>query len=147
MRGWIVPPPKEPTKSSEAFKREREELGKRRPYPARTVILSFMSLSVWTEAINFSRLALAQAMALQLPGKSSVQKVWWYPLRSIHSPLNLGGRMIEQLKIGGRLISPVIEDGIQNLVLIEKGEKGIRREVICEVLYVSLRGSYGVSRK
>ena len=52
--------------------------------------------------------------------------------------------LIEQLKIGGRLISPVIEDGIQNLVLIEKGEKGIRRKVICEVLYVSLRGMYGV---
>jgi hypothetical protein len=25
MRGWIVPPPKEPTKSSEAFGKEREE--------------------------------------------------------------------------------------------------------------------------
>jgi hypothetical protein len=75
MRGWIVPPPKEPTKSSEAFRKEREELEKRRPSPARTVILSFMSLSAWTEAIDFLRLALAQAMALQSPGKSSVQKV------------------------------------------------------------------------
>ena len=55
--------------------------------------------------------------------------------------------MIEQLKIGGRLIGPVIEDGIQNLVLIEKGEKDIRRKVICVVLYISLRGRYGVSRK
>jgi len=145
MRGWIVPPPKEPTKSSEAFRKEREE--KRRPSPVRTVILSFMSLLVSAEAINFSRLVLAQAMAPPPQGKSSVQKVWWYLFRSIHSPLNLGGRMIEQLKIGGRLISPVIEDGIQNLVLIEKGEKGIRRKVICEVLYVSLRGRYGVSRK
>jgi len=25
MRGWIVPPPKEPTKGSEAFRKEREE--------------------------------------------------------------------------------------------------------------------------
>ncbi len=111
MRGWIVPPPKEPTKSSEAFRKEREEKvnwlirqgylrsdrikeallrvpredfipplyrdyayleapiplpGKEStPSPARTVILSFMSLWVWTEAIDFSRLALAQAMALQ----------------------------------------------------------------------------------
>lgn len=36
----------------------------------------------------------------------------------------------------------MIEDGIQNLVLIEKGEKDIRRKVICEVLYVFLRGRY-----
>jgi protein-L-isoaspartate O-methyltransferase len=30
--------------------------------------------------------------------------------------------MIEQLNIGGRLISPVMDEGIQNLVLIEKGD-------------------------
>ncbi len=51
--------------------------------------------------------------------------------------------LIEQLKTGGRLIAPVIEQGIQYLVLLEKREKDIRREVICEVLYVSLRGRYG----
>ena len=53
--------------------------------------------------------------------------------------------LIEQLKTGGKLIAPVIEYGVQNLFLIEKIEKGIRREVICEVLYVSLRGRYGVT--
>jgi protein-L-isoaspartate(D-aspartate) O-methyltransferase len=52
--------------------------------------------------------------------------------------------LVEQLKTGGRLISPVIEHGIQNLVLLEKRERDIRIEVICEVLYVSLRGRYGV---
>lgn len=52
--------------------------------------------------------------------------------------------LIEQLRTGGRLIAPVIApQGIQNLVLLEKREKDIRREVICEVLYVSLRGRYG----
>lgn len=51
--------------------------------------------------------------------------------------------LIEQLKMGGRLIAPVIEEGVQNLVLLEKGEKGVKREVICEVLYISLRGRYG----
>lgn len=51
--------------------------------------------------------------------------------------------LIKQLKTGGRLIAPVIEQGIQNLVLIEKGEKDITRETVCEVLYVSLRGKYG----
>ncbi len=51
--------------------------------------------------------------------------------------------LIKQLKIGGRLIAPVIEHGIQNLVLLEKSDKDIKRKVICEVLYVSLRGRYG----
>ena len=52
--------------------------------------------------------------------------------------------LIEQLCIGGRLIVPVIEGGRQNLTLFEKGVEGIQRRVICQVLYVSLRGTYGV---
>ena len=51
---------------------------------------------------------------------------------------------IEQLGIGGRLIAPVIEGDRQNLTLFEKGVEGVQRRVICEVLYVSLRGTYGV---
>jgi hypothetical protein len=39
----------------------------------------------------------------------------------------------------------LIEYGVQNLVLVEKNEKGITRSVICEVLYVHLRGRYGLS--
>jgi protein-L-isoaspartate(D-aspartate) O-methyltransferase len=58
--------------------------------------------------------------------------------------LHIPPPLIEQLKTGGRLIAPVIERGIQNLVLLEKGEKGVSRKVICEVLYINLRGSYGV---
>jgi len=53
--------------------------------------------------------------------------------------------LMEQLRIGGRLIAPMMEMGSQNLVLFEKSEKGISRKVICEVLYVSLRGIYGVN--
>lgn len=52
--------------------------------------------------------------------------------------------LTDQLEVGGRLIVPVIEEGVQNLVLSEKHETGISREVICEVLYVSLRGQFGV---
>jgi protein-L-isoaspartate(D-aspartate) O-methyltransferase len=52
--------------------------------------------------------------------------------------------LIKQLATGGRLIAPLIENGIQNLVLLEKSEKDVRKKVICEVLYVSLRGKYGV---
>src|SRR3972149_6773738 len=33
--------------------------------------------------------------------------------------------LIEQLRIGGRLIAPLTEHGVQNLVLLEKSEKGI----------------------
>ncbi len=52
--------------------------------------------------------------------------------------------LIKQLATGGRLIAPLIEHGIQNLVLLEKTEKDMRKKVICEVLYVSLRGRFGV---
>ncbi|MBI4526773.1 MAG: protein-L-isoaspartate O-methyltransferase [Deltaproteobacteria bacterium] len=55
--------------------------------------------------------------------------------------------LLEQLKVGGRLIAPVIERGVQYLMLHEKREKGFTREVFCEVLYVSLRGKYGRSGK
>jgi protein-L-isoaspartate(D-aspartate) O-methyltransferase len=51
--------------------------------------------------------------------------------------------LVEQLVVGGRLIAPVLEGGVQNLVLLEKGAERVKREVICEVLYVSLRGVYG----
>jgi protein-L-isoaspartate(D-aspartate) O-methyltransferase len=55
--------------------------------------------------------------------------------------------LLDQLKVGGKLIAPVLERGAQNLVLHEKRERGFSREVLCEVLYVSLRGKYGQSGK
>lgn len=53
--------------------------------------------------------------------------------------------LLEQLRTGGRLIAPVRKPWkeVQDLVLFEKSEKDVKAEVICEVLYVSLRGSYG----
>ena len=51
--------------------------------------------------------------------------------------------LLDQLRIGGRLIGPVDEQGVQNLVLIEKLQDGLSRTVICQVLYVPLRGRYG----
>jgi len=51
--------------------------------------------------------------------------------------------LIEQLRTGGRLIAPVMELGVQDLVLLEKSAGGIQKRVVCEVLYVSLRGNYG----
>lgn len=47
--------------------------------------------------------------------------------------------LIEQLSIEGRVIAPVLKDDAQELVFLEKGVKGIQRNVICEVLYVLLR--------
>jgi protein-L-isoaspartate O-methyltransferase len=45
--------------------------------------------------------------------------------------------------MGGRLIAPVVERGVQYLVLHEKRGTCVAREILCEVLYVSLRGKYG----
>lgn len=55
--------------------------------------------------------------------------------------------LIEQLAVGGRLILPVIEGGVQNLVVFNKSSKGMTRQVICQVLYVGLQGVYGASKR
>ena len=47
---------------------------------------------------------------------------------------------------GGGLIAPGVESGVRNLVLLEKIGKQIKREVICQVLYVSLRGESGAGK-
>lgn len=52
--------------------------------------------------------------------------------------------LLEQLAVGGRLIAPVIEGGGQDLVVFEKTATGVSRELVCQVLYVNLRGDYGV---
>ena len=51
--------------------------------------------------------------------------------------------LLEQLTAGGKLIAPIEEQGVQNLTLLSKGERGVSRQVICEVLYIPLRGQYG----
>jgi protein-L-isoaspartate(D-aspartate) O-methyltransferase len=52
--------------------------------------------------------------------------------------------LIEQLAARGRLIAPIKEGKRQLLTLLEKTPDGVRREVLTDVLYVSLRGRYGV---
>jgi protein-L-isoaspartate(D-aspartate) O-methyltransferase len=53
--------------------------------------------------------------------------------------------LIEQLTARGRLIAPIIEGLRQRLTLLEKTADRVRRTILADVLYVSLRGRYGVS--
>lgn len=52
--------------------------------------------------------------------------------------------LLEQLTSGGRVVAPVLEDGVQRLTLFEKTPVGLRCKALCEVLYVSLRGRYAL---
>jgi protein-L-isoaspartate(D-aspartate) O-methyltransferase len=52
--------------------------------------------------------------------------------------------LIEQLAARGRLIAPVMDGTRQRLTLLEKTVDGVRRTILADVLYVSLRGRYGV---
>lgn len=51
--------------------------------------------------------------------------------------------LIEQLAVDGRMVLPVGEPGLQELVLVEKNERGnIKREPLGEVRFVPLVGKY-----
>ena len=52
--------------------------------------------------------------------------------------------LIDQLMARGRLIAPVVEAARQRLTVLEKTVDGDRRTILADVLYVSLRGRYGV---
>jgi protein-L-isoaspartate(D-aspartate) O-methyltransferase len=51
--------------------------------------------------------------------------------------------LIAQLGRDGKLIAPVTEHGTQFLMLLEKVDDTLQKTVLCEVLYMSLRGTYG----
>jgi protein-L-isoaspartate(D-aspartate) O-methyltransferase len=53
--------------------------------------------------------------------------------------------LIDQLAAPGRLIAPVTEGARQRLTLVEKTLDGVRRRILADVLYVSLRGRFGVA--
>jgi protein-L-isoaspartate(D-aspartate) O-methyltransferase len=53
--------------------------------------------------------------------------------------------LIEQLATRGRLIAPVLEGTRQRLTVLESTVDGIRRRIVSDVLYVPLRGRYGLS--
>jgi len=231
MQGWIIPPPKEPTKRKEEFHKERQKKIrwlKRQGYLRSEGIIKAMSKVPREDFIPFMYKDYAYSeVPLPLPGEeSTISCPHSYPLfyeslgleeghrfleiglgsgygaalaREIVGPQGLvvsieidrltfefaqknleakgykdivlvngdGGLgypdmapydricitaaclripqpLIEQLVIEGRLIAPVIELGSQDLVLLEKDERGITSRVICQVLYVSLKGIFGV---
>lgn len=231
MQGWIIPPPKEPTKSKEEFHKERRKKVKwliRQGYLRSECIINAMSKVPREDFIPFMYKDYAYSeVPLPLPGEeATISCPHSYPLfyeslgldqghrflevglgsgygaalaREIVGPQGLvvsieidpltfefaqknlenigykdivlvkedGGLgyqemapydricitaacldipppLVEQLVAGGRLIAPVIEFGSQDLVLLEKSERGITSKVICQVLYVSLKGIFGV---
>ena len=54
--------------------------------------------------------------------------------------------LLEQLRVGGRLIVPLERDSRQVLTLCEKAPDGLHRTEVCDVLYVPLQGAYGRER-
>jgi protein-L-isoaspartate(D-aspartate) O-methyltransferase len=50
--------------------------------------------------------------------------------------------LLAQLAPRGRVIAPLVVNEVQNLTVVTKQASGIRREIVCEVLYVALRGAY-----
>lgn len=233
MQGWIIPPPKEPAKSKEEFRKEREEkvrwllkhgyLRSERikdamlrvpredfipflyrdyaylevplPLPGEKATISCPhSYPLFYEPLSldkghkFLEIGLGSgygtALAREIVGKEGlVVSIEIDPLTFEFAKKNLEDAgykdiilvkgdgslgypgmapydricitaacidipppLIEQLRAGGRLIAPVMENGIQNLVLLEKSERGVERNVISEVLYIPLRGRYGISK-
>jgi protein-L-isoaspartate O-methyltransferase len=52
--------------------------------------------------------------------------------------------LLEPLAVGGRLIAPAIGAIGQDLTVFEKSATDVSQKFICTVLYVNLRGQYGV---
>jgi protein-L-isoaspartate(D-aspartate) O-methyltransferase len=58
---------------------------------------------------------------------------------STAAPVQVPQELIEQLAVGGRLVIPVGDDSSQDLVLIEKTEQGIKRQVIEPAFFVPFK--------
>jgi protein-L-isoaspartate(D-aspartate) O-methyltransferase len=230
MRGWIVPPPKDPEKTAEEFREEREGkvewllrhgyLRSERiksamlkvhredfipaayrdyayfevplPLPGKNATVScphsyplfyeplglgegqrFLEIGLGSgygtalareivgnsglavaveidpETFEFAKMNLERAGyrdIVLVQGDGGLGAMEWAPFDRIcitAACLEVPPPLLEQLKTGGRLITPIKDQGVQRLTLIEKDRGKIERTVVCEVLYVSLRGRYG----
>jgi protein-L-isoaspartate(D-aspartate) O-methyltransferase len=57
---------------------------------------------------------------------------------------NIPKPLVEQLKIGGKLCIPVGESRFsQELLIIKKNHKGVKKERVCDVVFVPLIGRFG----
>ena len=52
--------------------------------------------------------------------------------------------LLEQLAMNGRLIAPVLGQGRQRLTVATRTRERLSRTFVCDVLYVPLRGRYGL---
>jgi len=234
MQGWIIPPPKEPTKSNNQFKREREQkerwltrhgylrserirnalLKVRRedfipssyrdyayrevplPLPGKQATIScphsyplFYEPLRLDEGHRFLEIGLGSgygtALAREIVGSSglvvcieidsltfefgqkNLQNAGYddivlikgdgglgYPEMSPYDRIcitaachQIPSPLIEQLLPEGKLIGPVVDGRDQDLVLLEKSQKGLTQEVICQVLYVPLRGQFETGKE
>ena len=55
--------------------------------------------------------------------------------------------LVAQLTLGGQIIAPMVEDGLQKLTVITKHANSTTCEILCDVLYVSLQGQYANSAR
>lgn len=53
--------------------------------------------------------------------------------------------LLDQLKVGGRLLAPIGERASQTLTLFEKGKNQVTTQSICQCVFVPLVGEYGYS--
>jgi protein-L-isoaspartate(D-aspartate) O-methyltransferase len=199
MKGWIVPPPKDPTKSKREFQGERArkvrqliKQGYLRSYRIKQAMLKVSredfippgykdyaylevplplpgkeatvscphSYPLFYEPLGLDRghkflevglgSGYGAALAREVVGRERGDGGLGYPEFAPYDRicitaacLDVPPPLIAQLGSGGRLIVPIIERGIQNLVLFEKSDGDLRKEIICEVLYVRFKGMYG----
>jgi protein-L-isoaspartate(D-aspartate) O-methyltransferase len=229
MRGWVIPPPREPRKSADDFRREREEkvrwlesVGLLRSEPIKRALLAVRreefvpreyrdvcyeevpiplpgehatiscphSYPLFYEPLGlapghrFLEVGLGSGygaavarevvgpeglvVSIELDaatlafGRANLDRVGYrdvvvvlgdgalgHPERAPYDRISVTAAcreippaLVEQLAGGGRLIAPVFEEGAQRLTLLEKTRGGVRREALCEVLYLPLRGSH-----
>ncbi len=56
------------------------------------------------------------------------------------APVDIPQSLLTQLQIGGRLVMPVGQSGVQNLLLITRTETGFEKEVLNQVSFVPMLG-------